>query len=51
MLLVLSLMRQAIEYDLDNPAGSAFKGEFEGLQRSELVILVARIRHRRVVYR
>lgn len=34
-----------------SPVGTALKGEFEGLQRSELVILVARIRHRRVVYR
>lgn len=42
---------QSIEYDLDNHAGSALKGEFEGLQRSELVILVMRIGHRRGAYR
>jgi len=33
------LLQGPIEYDLDNRAGSALKGEFEGLRRSELVIL------------
>ena len=56
----------AIDLLFDTPAaGSALKGEFEGLrrlrvgryrvvyewQRSELVILVVRIGHRREVYR
>ena len=61
-------MRVVVAIDLlcDTPAaGSALKGEFEGLrllrvghyrvvyewQRSELVILVVRIGHRREVYR
>lgn len=57
---------EAIDMLCDTPAaGSALKGEFEGLrrlrvghfrvvyewQRSELVILVVRIGHRRDVYR
>jgi mRNA interferase RelE/StbE len=57
---------EAIDLLCDTPAaGSALKGEFEGLrrirvghyrvvyewQRSELVILVVRIGHRREVYR
>ena len=57
---------EAIDLLCDMPAaGSALKGEFEGLrrlrvgsyrvvyewQRSELVILVVRIGHRREVYR
>ena len=57
---------EAIEMLCDTPAaGSALKGEFEGLrrlrvghfrvvyewQRSDLVILVVRIGHRRDVYR
>jgi len=57
---------EAIDMLCDTPAaGSALKGEFEGLrrlrvghyrvvyewQRSELVILVLRIGHRREVYR
>jgi mRNA interferase RelE/StbE len=56
----------AIDLLCDTPAaGSALKGEFEGLRRlrvgrfrvvyewqlSELVILVVRIAHRRAVYR
>lgn len=59
-------MVDAIDLLCDTPAaGSALKGEFEGLrrlrvgqyrvvyewQRSELVILVVRIGHRRDVYR
>jgi mRNA interferase RelE/StbE len=56
---------EAIDLLCETPAGSALKGEFEGLrrlrvghyrvvyewQRSELVILVVRIGHRREVYR
>ena len=57
---------EAIDLLCDTPAaGSALKGEFEGLrrlrvgryrvvyewQRSDLVILVVRIGHRREVYR
>jgi mRNA interferase RelE/StbE len=60
------LIVAAIDLLCDTPAaGSALKGEFEGLrrlrvgsyrvvyewQRSELVILVVRIGHRREVYR
>ena len=42
---------EAIDLLGDTPAaGSALKGEFEGL-RSTLVILVVRIGHRREVYR
>ena len=60
------LVAEAIDLLCDTPAaGSALKGEFEGLrrlrvgryrvvyewQRSELMILVVRVGHRREVYR